>query len=273
MKPEFDDFERLAAALKPWLKELVIVGGWAHRLHHEHPLAQVPAYAPLRTRDADVAFGAKLRLTGRIAGALADAGFREVLSSDETPAVAQYHLGADDQGFYAEFLTPLAGGGTKRDGSADATERRAGIIAQKLRHLEILLVAPWKVSVGGAGSKRLPAALDVRVANPASFVAQKLLIHGDRVPKKRAQDVLYIHDTIQLFGGSLRELNALWRAQVVSTLTRNQRKRIHEMQRRMFSSVTDVIRDAVLIPVDRSVRPEELRGVCEEGLTTILADD
>lgn len=86
----------------------------------------------------------------------------------------------------------------------------------------------WKVSVGGAGAKHLPAALDVRVANPAGFVAQKLLIHGDRVPKKRAQDV--------------------------STLTRNQRKRIHELRRRMFRSVTDVIRDAVLIPVDRLER-------------------
>lgn len=146
---DLDDFERLTSALTPWLEELVIVGGWAHRLHHEHPLAQAPAYAPVRTRDADVAFGTRARLKGTIAKALADAGFREEFSSDETPPVAQYHLGTDDQGFYAEFLTPLVGSGTKRDGGADATEARSGIVAQKLRHLEVLLVAPWSIAVGG----------------------------------------------------------------------------------------------------------------------------
>lgn len=272
MNADLYDFERLAVALKPWLPELVIVGGWAHRLHHEHPLALAPTYTPVRTRDADVAFGARSRLAGTIATALAAAGFREELSSDETPPVARYHLGTDDQGFYAEFLTPLVGGGIRRDGSADATESRAGIIAQKLRHIEVLLVAPWRMSVGGGESKRLPAPLEVRVANPASFVAQKLLIHGDRVPKKRAQDVLYIHDTIQLFGGSLAELNALWRGKVRGALTANQRTRIEEMRRRLFSSVTETIREAALIPVDRYLRPEEIRRVCDQGLATILSD-
>lgn len=36
MRDDLEDFERLVAALKPWLPELVVVGGWAHRLHHEH---------------------------------------------------------------------------------------------------------------------------------------------------------------------------------------------------------------------------------------------
>jgi hypothetical protein len=48
---------RLIDALRPWRKALVIVGGWAHRLHRLHPWAGTPTYAPIRTRDADVAFG------------------------------------------------------------------------------------------------------------------------------------------------------------------------------------------------------------------------
>lgn len=270
---DLDDFERLTSALTPWLGELVIVGGWAHRLHHEHPLAQAPAYAPVRTRDADVAFGTRARLRGTIAQALANAGFREDLSSDETPPVAQYHLGTDDQGFYAEFLTPLVGSGTKRDGGADATETRAGIVAQKLRHLEVLLVAPWSIAVGGGGSVRLPEPVDVRVANPVSFVVQKLLIHADRRPEKRAQDVLYLHDTIQLFGGSLKQLNELWQTHVRSTLSRNQLAQVREMRSRLFAGVTDVIRDASLIPADRRLRPDDVRAVCEHGLGGMLAEE
>jgi hypothetical protein len=32
------------------------------------------------------------------------------------------------------------------------------------------------------------------------------LISGKRKPRERAKDVLYIHDTLELFGGSLQEL-------------------------------------------------------------------
>ena len=46
-------------------------------------------------------------------------------------------------GFYAEFLVPLQGSERKRDGKPDVTASKAGIIAQKLRHLDLLLVAPW----------------------------------------------------------------------------------------------------------------------------------
>ncbi len=49
-------FARLVDALRPWLNQVVIVGGWSHRLHRFHPLANPPAYLPLMTRDADLAF-------------------------------------------------------------------------------------------------------------------------------------------------------------------------------------------------------------------------
>ena len=45
-----DPFGRLLAALEPWLDQIVIVGGWAHRLYRQHPDAQALDYPPLSTQ-------------------------------------------------------------------------------------------------------------------------------------------------------------------------------------------------------------------------------
>jgi hypothetical protein len=153
------------------------------------------------------------------------------------------------------------------------SEARAGIVAQKLRHLEVLLVAPWRLPIGGGDSKYIESPIEVQVANPVSFAVQKLLIHANRTPRKRAQDVLYIHDTIQLFGGSLPDLEEIWLTKVRGTLTPAQRKRITEVRVRLFASVSDTLREAALIPADRKLRPEDIRAVCESGLGEILAGD
>lgn len=55
LAPEIAGFSRLAVALDPWLDQVVIVGGWAHRLYRLHPFAQKLDFAPLMTFDADVA--------------------------------------------------------------------------------------------------------------------------------------------------------------------------------------------------------------------------
>lgn len=272
MSADLRDFERLAAALRPWLDTLVVVGGWAHRLHFEHQLAGKPGFQPVRTRDADVAFATDAKLGGNIAQALSAAGFAEDFSSDETPPIAQYVLGGSDQGFYAEFLTPLTGSGVRRDGREDVTIARAGIAAQKLRHLEVLMVAPWTFVIGGA-SATLPEPVALRVANPAAFIAQKLLIHGARKANKQAQVILYIHDTLQLFGAQWTEIAGLWRERVRPTLSAKQRESIREAGGRVFGQVSDAIRSAARIPVDRTLRPEEIREVCANGLAATLPPD
>jgi len=50
---DMESFARLVTALRPWLGQLVVVGGWAHRLHRFHRLATPPDHLPLRTRDTD----------------------------------------------------------------------------------------------------------------------------------------------------------------------------------------------------------------------------
>ncbi len=46
---DFANFARLLEAIRPWLSHIVIVGGWAHRLHRFHPLATAQEYHPFRT--------------------------------------------------------------------------------------------------------------------------------------------------------------------------------------------------------------------------------
>ena len=58
----------------------------------------------------------------------------------------------------------------------------------------------------------------VQIANPASFLAQKILIHAQRDYKDRAKDLLYMHDTIEVFSEILDELQKLFRNNVSPNL-------------------------------------------------------
>ena len=62
--PEFPSFASLVESLRPWLDQIVVVGGWAHRLYRLHPLAQQLRYEPLATLDADIALPMPLKVTG-----------------------------------------------------------------------------------------------------------------------------------------------------------------------------------------------------------------
>jgi hypothetical protein len=233
-------------------------------------MANVPAYQPLLTRDTDLAFANEAPLEGDIKAALVDAGFQEQLSGDHRPPVTHYTLGEDDAGFYAEFLTPLHGSGVKRSGAPDATMSKAGITAQKLRHLEILLVNPWVIKVGPAHGVPLARPLDLQVANATSFIAQKLLIQEHRSAAKRAQDVLYIHDALELFGASLPELKGLWQRHVRPALGAKTARHVVELAEQSFAAVTDVIREAASIPQDRRITPDRMRAACQLALAEML---
>jgi hypothetical protein len=83
-----------------------------------------------------------------------------------------------------------------------------------LRHLELLLTAPWKVEVGPATGYPMTERHVVQIPNPVAFLVRKLLIHDRREPADRAKDLLYIHDTIEAFGDALPELRKLWQGTV-----------------------------------------------------------
>ena len=262
---------RLFDAVRPWREQLVLVGGWAHRLHRLHPDAAVPPYAPIVTRDADLAFDAERRMEGSIATALREAGFLEALSGEHVPPVSHFTLGHDGGGFQAEFLSPLRGSGLRRDGLGDATVSAAGVTAQKLRHLELLLVAPWHLELLPGGTLPIGEAAVVRVANPVSFMAQKLLIHALRVDGKKAQDILYLNDTLELFGSRIGRMRMCWADEVRPALSDAQVEQLSELPGALFAAVTDPIRQAALMAIGRGLSAQQIQVRCSAGLGELFA--
>ncbi len=258
---DMEAFVRLAQALAPWSGQLVTVGGWAHRIHRFDSRANKPAHQAVFTKDSDLAFAAAEPMEGDMKAALERSGFKEQLSGESKPPMAHYTMGAENDGFYAEFLTPLAGSGMKRDGQKDATLAKAGITAQKIRHLDILLVEPWVVTLNSENAP-LETSMDIQVANPLAFMVQKFLIQGQRPAKKRAQDILYIYDTVGLFGGQMEAFQKMWRETIGPALGKS-RDEVLRLNEATFSKVTDDVRNAALIPQDRKVTADEVQSTCQ----------
>ena len=263
-------FARLVDALEPWLDRVLFIGGWAHRLFRERPEAARLSYPPLRTGDVDVALDP--RALGRDAGIrerLAASGFREEFLGDDRPPVTHYSLGDEASGFYVEFLSPLLGGDRRRDGSRDVTERIAGVTAQKLRYLDILLVEPWTVTIGEEQGVPLARPATILIPNPASFIVQKLLIEARRSREDRAKDVLYVHDTIELFAPTLDALHALFSASIEPVLPRSTREALQRAAA-AYDEVTDPTREAALIAGFRGLTPKVIQEVCQAGLRRLI---
>jgi len=106
--PESASFARLVESLRPWLDQVVIVGGWAHRLYRLHAFAQRLRYEPLATLDADIALPTRFKVTGdEIYQRLASNGFEAEFLGHHKPPAAHYRLIDPGIEFYAEFVAPL----------------------------------------------------------------------------------------------------------------------------------------------------------------------
>jgi hypothetical protein len=270
---DVEHFAQLIEALDPWLGQVVIIGGWAHRLYRLHPLAQPLDYEPLGTLDTDVAIPLHLPATGeQLRTRLLDRNFREELMGDTQPPVAHYRVESVDSSFYAEFLTPLQGSSLKRGGRRDATMRVSGVSVQKLRHLELLLANPWSVLIAPKVGYPTRGAREVLVPNPAAFLVQKILIHGKRNRDKRAKDVLYIHDTIETFGGNLIAIREEWKATLRPTLPPRAIRQVELAAEALFHEVNDTVREAARIAIGRNLTPEMVRELCAYGWQQIFSD-
>jgi hypothetical protein len=181
-----DAFSRLAVAIEPWLDDVVIIGGWAHRLYRQHPAAQELNYPPLTTLDTDIAVPLQLPVREQdIRDRLLAHGFNEEFLGDDRPPATHYHLGGQDSGFYAEFLTPLIGNVVDRKRKRRATVEVAGVASQRLRHIELLLHDPWSIHLEPDGIK-------VQIANPVSFIVQKIH-HPQRARPRGPSEGYLIH--------------------------------------------------------------------------------
>ncbi len=124
--------------------------------------------------------------------------------------------------------------------------------------------------VGPEREVPIAADVDLFVPNPTSFIVQKLLIHSARPPGKRAQDVLYVHDTLELFGAFLGDLHRLWVEVVRPGMAPKTARKVETIAHELFSEVTEAIREAARIPQDRWLAPGNVQRACEHGLGEIL---
>jgi nucleotidyltransferase-like protein len=265
-----EPFARLIEALEPWLKEVVLIGGWAHRLYRLDPRAQGLTYPPLTTLDTDVAVPSVIEAKETsIRDRLLAAGFQEEFVGEDRPPATHYHL-LGQGAFYAEFLSPLVGSEYGRKGERKATRKVGGISSQQLRHIEILLLAPWSIRLSKSNGYPFPSARQVQVANPVSFLTQKILIQDVRDRKDRAKDILYIHDTIETFAGNLAELRELFAREIRPKLPEKRAREVRNAADARFGPVNDTIREAAQMVVGRKLSPEALTETCRAGLKAIF---
>jgi hypothetical protein len=268
--PELEAFSKFIAAIEPWLGEVVLAGGWAHRLYRLDLRARKLDYLPLTTLDGDVAVPPKLRKEeSTVRKRLLEAGFEEEFVGEDRPPATHYHYGKGGR-FYAEFLAPLEGSEYDRHGKRKATKEVGGVSSQLLRYIEILLISPWKIELGEENGYVLSPKQTVQIANPASFLAQKILIHEQRDYKDKAKDVLYMHDTIEVFSENLEELQTLFRNDVAPKLHRRRLAELEAASDKLFGKVEDTIREAARMGTGRKLTPERLVEVGQAGLKEVF---
>lgn len=270
LEADTEPFAKFVEAIDPWLGETVLVGGWAHRLYRNDPRARNLGYVPLTTLDGDVALPAKLKVEeATVRQRLMDAGFTEEFVGEDRPPATHYHYGPAG-GFYVEFLTPLVGSEYDRNGKRKATREVGGVSSQQLRYIEVLLLSPWKIKLGELNGYPFKPPKMIQVANPASFLAQKILIHHERDYKDRAKDILYMHDTIELFSEHLGELLEIYAKEILPRLHAKRRAELSRAADGLFGKVNDTIREAARMAAGRMLDPEGLAESCRAGLKEIF---
>ncbi len=255
-------FGEVPAVLEPWLEKVVVVGGWAHRLHCLHPSAQSLTYPPLITLDADIAVPRQLPVDGQdIRQRLISKGFTEEFLGTDRPPATHYHRGGSSSGFYFELLTPLVGGEYDRKDQRKATLVVAGATSQQLRYIGLLLIRSWTIELSEATfSDR------VHVANPASFAVQKLLVHPKRTASDRARDLL----VYPRYAPVVRVAPPRIEGRVASPPSTSDRAAdVGGTDRDLagpYVELTDDIRRAARIAPERGLSPEAIREASVFGL-------
>ncbi|MCY3002064.1 MAG: GSU2403 family nucleotidyltransferase fold protein [Planctomycetota bacterium] len=274
MTPENELLVKLARAIAVAPDRFVVIGGAAHQLFRRAELAQDTDIPVLRTTDADVAVDVDAALPSlRVDENLRTLGIREELSGEATSPVTRYVLESAPE-HYIEFVARRPGSGQTRSGANPPTKSFAGVVVQLLSHVDLLLAEPWRVELreeDGFAVEGVP--LSLQIVNPASYLAQKLLVLEKRGPDERAKDIVYIHDTLVLFAPHLEELNALWRK--VETPSPKRARKTAELARALGAAVGDDVRNAaqLLRAIERPYRPDAraLVATLNEGLRRVFS--
>ncbi|MDA0577869.1 MAG: GSU2403 family nucleotidyltransferase fold protein [Verrucomicrobia bacterium] len=206
--PAFDAFfVRIVETLRPYLSDLVSIGGCANALYRNHPSAAAIPFRYLGTKDSDWATPQKLPLRGPapVASLMTDAGFKETaLGTGQTPVV-KYILADESLPADVEFLCPLSGIPGGRDGAGSTAHQvQDGLLAQPLRYLELLLHRTWELDLGRVPEFAQMQGTIIRIPNPAAYAVQKVLIRDQqRAAQSAAKDCYYIYEISVIFRDNL----------------------------------------------------------------------
>ena len=200
-----EQIEPVIRALQPLLPHVLVIGGWAHRLHREHPLALPPTVEPLQTSDLDVSLSAAASAATNL----------DLVKRFGTAGFDYEHTGSDlsesghfrsrtDRTFTVQLLTARRGSGTRRDGTPIRALRIGGTPVEVLRGLDLLESDPWRARWQSEAGKEF----EIAVCHPTSFLLGKLLLTRiqSRPILHRAKDLLYVVDTLQLFSERWEDL-------------------------------------------------------------------
>ena len=137
--------------------------------------------------------------------------------------------------------------------------------------MDLLFRSPWTVVLSASDGFPFAEGKQVLVANPVSFLAQKVLVHTKRNRSERAKDILYIHDTFETFGARTADLRAEWITKIRSRLHARSVKLVEHAADNFFGSMSDPIRKASRIAQDRALSPEAIREVCSFGFQQVFS--
>jgi len=182
-------FVHVLETLAPRLDSLVLTGGWAWYLYRKY-LTGERALPSEFTLDVDIVAPRTLSREPVALDELLEAGeFESRPEGDERPPVT-HHLwprGGVPEAI-VEFLTPALGSGDR------ATLEIAGIVAQQLRYMDLLLHDPLTLEIDEE-SDRGRFIGEVRVPRVGLYVWQKALTFIRRKDAaKRGKDLFYLFD-------------------------------------------------------------------------------
>jgi hypothetical protein len=132
------------------------------------------------------------------------------------------------------------------------------------------MISPWGIELGEENGYPFSQKRTIQIANPASFLAQKILIHDQRDHQDRAKDLLYMHDTIELFSEHLGELKEIYSTDVRPSLHAKRIAELSEAADELFGKINDTIREAARMATGRQLNVEAFAETSRAGLKEIF---
>jgi len=190
----------------------VLTGGLVPFMYRHLPeLAGRTAQPALLTFDLDWTVPTPLNLAGEsLDKQLTDSGFVVVLGGQEPPHVMQYQPAryGDVRGpVYIEFLTPRKGGAEVRGEDRTVLEVQAGLNAQALPYLELLLHTPLPFDASAISATGLEKGTEILLPDPMAYILQKVLARRRRKPNKKGTDQALIYDVVVLSRGKWSDMH------------------------------------------------------------------